>query len=461
MRDKARMMDQLTELNNNLQNTDREADFFLIEIERRDAEIKTMDNYQKKYLKEVDSIKSKDQILNGQIKQLQASLIHMSNYIQKLTLEYKTQMMHVCTELEQEQQKRFNLEQQLAMTMSLQDASNSSTAHNYTSEMSNLLLENSSNTEKYEHVLSHKGHDTSIQCVCFGSDPNIIASSDESGCVNIWKFSEENPELYNVESLQVSSQCITSICFSDDCSKILTCSKDGVVRIIGARKAFSSLKGHTSHITCAIFVNSDNQVFSGSKDKTMKLWDVIQQKCIKTFLPGSCCNSMQNITDSLVISGHFDKTLKYHDWRQQQKVWETQTDHTEPIVSVSISYDRNFILTNSRDNTLKIFDLRMNKEIPPHQTLKDPQYFCSTENLTRAHFKPFSSTIVAVPSCVNSFTENSANGIFIFNLSNTSTANQVLLHQCRVNDISFSPNGSAIVAACTSGNLEIYKQTSM
>lgn len=162
-----------------------------------------------------------------------------------------------------------------------------------------------------------------------------------------------------------------------------------------------------------------------------------------------------------MISGHFDKTLKYHDWRQQQKVWETQTDHTEPIVYVSISYDRNFVLTNSRDNTLKIFDLRMNREIPPHQTLTDPQYFCSSENLTRAHFKPFSSTIVAVPSCVNSFTENSANGIFIFELGNTSSAYQVLLHQSRVNDLSFSPTGSAIVAASTSGNLEVYKQISM
>lgn len=155
---------ELEEKNKNLKEQveihKREADFFLIEIERRDAEIKSMDNYQKKYLKEVDSIKSKDQILNGQIKQLQASLIHMSNYIQKLTLEYKTQMMHICKELEQEQQKRFNLEQQLAMNMSLQDTNSSiAAAHNY-SEMSNLLLEKSTNnSEKYEHVLTHVCYD--------------------------------------------------------------------------------------------------------------------------------------------------------------------------------------------------------------------------------------------------------------------------------------------------------------
>ncbi|EFC44304.1 predicted protein [Naegleria gruberi] len=167
MRDKARLMDQITELNSALRSADkkiesltkenkeleeknkqckeqveihrREADLFLIEIGRRDDEIKNMDNYQKTYLKEVDSIKSKDYILNEQIKQLQASLYHMSNYIQKLNNEYKTQMMNVCNELEHEQQRSYSLEQQLNQYV------------NGKSEISNVNRVEEIVREKYEY----------------------------------------------------------------------------------------------------------------------------------------------------------------------------------------------------------------------------------------------------------------------------------------------------------------------
>ena len=154
---------------------------------------------------------------------------------------------------------------------------------------------------------------------------------------------------------------------------------------------------------------------------------------------------------SLVVSGHFDKTLKFHDWRQEQKVLEIETSHSEPITSVDVSFDKNMLVTNSRDNTLQVFDTRSNRVM---KILTHPQYCCSTEYLTKAYFKPNTNDVIAVPSCVNSFSENSANGIFIFNTNSNSF--ELIAHQCRVNDIAFSNNGSLIGA--TTGKLEIFKQ---
>ena len=252
--------------------------------------------------------------------------------------------------------------------------------------------------------------------------------------------------------MKASLGSITSVCFSDDGSKIMATSKDGIIRIYDSSKNFhfSSLKGHTSHVNSSIFVDN-NIALSGSHDKTMKFWDLNELKCTKTVLTGSSCNSMDKITDSVIISAHFDKKLRFTDTRIQQHVDEIETTHYESITSVDVSFDRNYIVTNSRDNTLKVFDCRTNKELT---TLSHPKLCCSSDNLTKAYFKPFSNNSICVPSNVNSFIENSSNGLFIFNINNNSSEH--LDHKSRVNDVALT--SSYIVSATTEGNFEVYKQ---
>ncbi|KAL9643971.1 hypothetical protein ABK040_005439 [Willaertia magna] len=528
LREKARMMDQMTELSNYLQSVDkqleqsvkekskleeenkylkeqvelhkREADLFLIEIERRDQEIKTMDNYQIKYQKEVHSIKNNDYLLNEQIKSLQSSIINMTNYINKLNNENKLQMINVYNELEQEKQKCLTLEQQLNLSQlqirQLKILLTSNNELNKNNDLNNelnyqltqqynkdqlinhyelykdqqqLLTDSLNSFESilttttspmvmldtteisFSYLNSVKANDNQINRVCYNSKSSIFASGSEDGIVMLWKT--KGKEFIKTNTIRTATKGITSISFSNDRRKVLISSKDSYCRVHDVKSGalYSTLKGHSSTICNGYFYENDTKAITGSHDKTIKLWDIHYQKCIKTLLSMSKVNAIELLSDSICISAHFDKRIRLYDVRTYQKTMDIESSHTEQITSISISPDRNMILTTSKDNTLKLFDSRTLKEI---QTLSHPKYFCNLE--TKAYFRPNCNHIVAVPTCVNSFLEDSSNGTVLFNLLTNSS--HLLPNTSKVIDIAFNKDGNRLVCGTIDGSLDIFEQ---
>lgn len=60
----------------------------------------------------------------------------------------------------------------------------------------------------------------------------------------------------------------------------------------------------------------------------------------------------------LLISGHVDSQLRLWDTKSGELIHLLDEVHTNQITSVSMSMDGSKVLTNSRDNTLKIVDIR-------------------------------------------------------------------------------------------------------
>jgi len=79
---------------------------------------------------------------------------------------------------------------------------------------------------------------------------------------------------------------------------------------------------------------------------------------VSTKFAGSSCNDVICVDGSSVISGHFDKKIRF---------WDARTDTpTQDVVlpgritSLDLSGDKNFLLASVRDDSLAILDLRMN-----------------------------------------------------------------------------------------------------
>ncbi|KNC74147.1 hypothetical protein SARC_13297, partial [Sphaeroforma arctica JP610] len=64
-----------------------------------------------------------------------------------------------------------------------------------------------------------------------------------------------------------------------------------------------------------------------------------------------------------VISGHVDKHIRFWDTRSGECTNELSGVHTGQITSLDMAEDRNTLLTQSRDNTLKLIDLRMSQVV--------------------------------------------------------------------------------------------------
>ena len=84
-------------------------------------------------------------------------------------------------------------------------------------------------------------------------------------------------------------------------------------------------------------------------------------KGISTKFAGSSCNDLVTTDGVQIISGHFDKRIRF--WEER-----TETSHNEillqgKVTSLDISRDGNYLLACVRDDSLVTIDLRMNQKI--------------------------------------------------------------------------------------------------
>ena len=113
--------------------------------------------------------------------------------------------------------------------------------------------------------------------------------------------------------------------------------------------------GHTLAVT-AVEMISDGRVVSGSKDKTLRVWDKNKKKCLKK-LTGHTGGvlAIAVLDDESVVSASWDNTLR---------VWNVNSGeclavlkgHTH-LVSVVTVLDDNHVVSGSWDNTLRVWDV--------------------------------------------------------------------------------------------------------
>ena len=154
-------------------------------------------------------------------------------------------------------------------------------------------------------------HNGSIIALLELEDGRIVSSGSDNK-INIFSINEKNKPITIKERVSYES-CIVEL----DENKIITGSLDNRVKVwkIDEQKLIQTFLGHTNEITCLI--KKDNKtVISGSGDCSIIIWDINDDKNIKRLI------------------GHVDK-----------------------IINIYYYKERNRLLSISKDNTLRIWDL--------------------------------------------------------------------------------------------------------
>ncbi|XP_058269873.1 autophagy-related protein 16-1 isoform X1 [Hemibagrus wyckioides] len=274
-------------------------------------------------------------------------------------------------------------------------------------------------------------HDGEVNAVRFSPGSRQLATGGMDRRVKLWEVIAGHCEYKG--ALMGSNAGITSIEFDSTGSYLLAASNDFASRIwtVDDYRLRHTLTGHSGKVLSARFLLDNARIVSGSYDRTLKLWDLRSKVCMKTVFAGSSCNDIV-CTEQCVMSGHFDKKVRFWDIRAESTVCELEL--LGKVTSLDLNHDRTELLTCSRDDLIKIIDLRSNAV---KQTFSAQGFKCGSD-FTRVTFSPDGSYIAG----------GSADGVlYVWNvLTGKVEKNLDKGHSSSINAVSWSPSGSYVLS---------------
>ncbi|KAJ8270834.1 hypothetical protein GJAV_G00119800 [Gymnothorax javanicus] len=276
-----------------------------------------------------------------------------------------------------------------------------------------------------------EAHDGEVNAVCFSPGSRLLATGGMDRRVKLWEVLGGHCQMKG--SLTGSNAGITSIEFDSAGSYVLAASNDFASRMwtVDDLRLRHTLTGHSGKVLAARFLLDNARIVSGSYDRTLKLWDLRSKVCMKTVFAGSSCNDIV-CTEQCVMSGHFDKKVRFWDIRAESIVRELEL--LGRVTSLDLNPDRTQLLTCSRDDLIKIFDLR---SAAARQSFSAPGFKCGADWM-RVTFSPDGSYVAA----------GSADGtLFVWNVL-TGKLDRTLdkQHSSAINAVSWSPSGAHVVS---------------
>lgn len=284
-----------------------------------------------------------------------------------------------------------------------------------------------------------EAHDGEVNAVKFSPASRMLATGGMDRRVKLWEVIGGRCEAKG--ALTGSNAGITSIDFDSAGSFLLAASNDFASRIwtVDDYRLRHTLTGHSGKVLSARFLLDNARIVSGSYDRTLKLWDLKSKVCMKTVFAGSSCNDIV-CTEQCVMSGHFDKKVRFWDIRSESIVRELELQGR--VTSLDLNHDRTELLSCSRDDLVKIIDLRTTAV---RQTFSAQGFKCGAD-WTRVTFSPDGCYVAG----------GSADGaLYVWNVL-TGKVDRVLdrNHNSAINSVSWSPSG-AYVASVEKGSRAI------
>jgi len=200
---------------------------------------------------------------------------------------------------------------------------------------------------------SFQAHTGEITPLAFSKTGNHLVTGGNDKAVRVWDGLGV-PKA----TLNGSEKPITFIEISDDEQLLVVCSSNGSIQLW---TEYSVLKkrvpAHQIRVTSAKLFENNQKLITSSLDKTIKIWDVQNYYCISSLYCKSPCSDLALLRDySVLYSSHYDGIVRAWDIKSNKCISEIDCIHLDRITSISISPDSQYILTNSRDETLTVLN---------------------------------------------------------------------------------------------------------
>jgi len=174
-------------------------------------------------------------------------------------------------------------------------------------------------------LLYLRGHSDSVKSVSLQSDCSRIVSGSSDGTIRVWdaKTGEEVVKAFKL----ASNASIHSVSFSPDGKHIVLGSSDSHVGVLAVSGdvviEHLRLEGHSEAVTCVAFSPDGRYIVSGSRDRTIRIWGVVTGKEISETIV-RICQRFGVYSVCFTPSGNHDHILS-HTWNGGIQMWDART----------------------------------------------------------------------------------------------------------------------------------------
>src|SRR6266545_3263840 len=181
----------------------------------------------------------------------------------------------------------------------------------------------------------------------------------ESGEISVWDVRSAT-EITRTAGFESDDASLSQVAISPDGNQILYAtsfvSTTTVFYYNWDTGASRELEGHTADVTSLAFSADGKTALSGSRDRTIRQWDIATGKTIKVFRGHA--RSVTSVAFSpdgkTIISGSDDRTIRLWD-AETGREHARLVGHSGPVTSVALSPDGRTVLSGSHDGTLRLW----------------------------------------------------------------------------------------------------------
>ncbi|XP_048255050.1 WD repeat-containing protein 88-like [Haliotis rufescens] len=224
-------------------------------------------------------------------------------------------------------------------------------------------------TEKVAEKWSGK-HGGVVTCCKLSHDEKMVCSgSDMDNILKIWD-TRSGEIIHNLKDHHSST--ITSCIFAPKDDKVITTSMDRVTKFFDLRTCTTTiqLEGHFNIVSCCAISKDERKFATTSWDKTVQQWDIATgmyrskgSVCLKGQHEGSvsCCNFSKD--GLMLVTGSYDHSVVVWDTDNHVQKIKLQ-GHTDWINDVCFSEDQKWLISCSKDETVRLWNVEDTDKIP-------------------------------------------------------------------------------------------------
>lgn len=279
---------------------------------------------------------------------------------------------------------------------------------------------------------------------CIGEIPKIAnTSSSYTSAQNLQNQCEAGLRWKNakVKNFAQHSDAVGGVAFSPDGLMLASGSKDKTIQIwdLATGKSIRTFEGDSSTIWSVAFDSNGTRLVTGTGFWRVMLWDMKTGQAIRSLDHAASVWSVAISHDGqLIASGSGDKTAKIWD-AENGRLIHNLPDHTDFVYSVAFSPDDKTLVSASKDNKITIVDVatgRFLKTIDGH-----------ADQVRSVAISPDGQTLVS-----GSYDES----IKIWNLETGELIRSLKGHSDDIVSVAISPDGQFIASGSKDKTIKIW-----